>query len=328
LARLRKWLVEVAQEAVQSAVPASLGWAKGQAHIGYNRRLCWSDGSHTMYGDSRRLEFTGLEGPDDSQQTVLAAYDQAGKCLAIVHNNSCHATAVESADFISADFPGAARHYIRQASGWRVPVLYLQGASGDTSPLNMLAPESRVSGEQRCQEIGLLLAGETLHLMKGMPRTSEIPVKVAAEELKVKIRQPSAEELEKASQTVASGQEKAGRWNYVLAWSVLALQEKIQKSPVEILPIHAVRLGDFALVSNPCELYCQFGLDIKRRSPAEATAVVQLANGFSGYCPTIYGVMGGGYSGMTILWTRLEPFAGYSIVETSVRLLHQLWKQS
>ncbi|MCM8757025.1 MAG: hypothetical protein NC823_00910, partial [Candidatus Omnitrophica bacterium] len=80
--------------------------------------------------------------------------------------------------------------------------------------------------------------------------------------------------------------------------------------------------------TNPCELYCQFGLDIKRRSPAEVTAVVQLANGFSGYCPTIPGIIGGGYSGMPILWTRLEPYAGYHIVETSARILYQLWEKS
>ena len=52
-------------------------------------------------------------------------------------------------------------------------------------------------------------------------------------------------------------------------------------------------------------------------SPAPLTAVVGLADGFCGYCPTIYGLLGGGYSGEPTYWTRLEPYAGYRIVEAA-----------
>jgi len=327
LQKLKTNLVEACQEALQKSAPGILSAAAGKAQIGYNRRLCWADGTHSMYGDSRRPDFTGLEGPDDSQQIVLAAYDKEGKCQAIMHNNSCHATSVESADFVSADFPGAARYYLRQALGRDIPVLYLQGASGDTSPWDMLHPEKRVPGSQRCQEIGLLLAGTTLHLLKTAQQFSEGFLSCLKEELKVKIRLPTAQELEKARETVKQGEKQAGRWNYVLAWSVLALYEKFHQNPEEVLPVHAIRIGPVAVVTNPCELFCHFGLEIKRRSPAQLTMVAQLVNGFSGYCPTIPGIIGGGYSGMTILWTRLEPYAGYMLVETSARLLHQLWKK-
>ena len=57
LERLRGWLAEVAKGAVASARPARVGWAKGHAHIGYNRRLCWADGTHSMYGDATRGDF-------------------------------------------------------------------------------------------------------------------------------------------------------------------------------------------------------------------------------------------------------------------------------
>ena len=77
----------------------------------------------------------------------------------------------------------------------------------------------------------------------------------------------------------------------------------------------------------PCELYCQFALDIKRRSPAPITAVVGLADGFCGCCPTIYGILGGGYSGAPLNWARLEPYAGYLIVESAGRMLNHLWRK-
>ncbi len=112
----------------------------------------------------------------------------------------------------------------------------------------------------------------------------------------------------------------------ILAFGTVELQERFEANPVDILPIHVLRIGDIALVTQPCELYCQFGLDIALRSPAPITAVVGLTDGYCGYCPTIYGMLGGGYSGEPISWSRLEPWAGYRIVECAGRLLNQLWR--
>ena len=115
--------------------------------------------------------------------------------------------------------------------------------------------------------------------------------------------------------------------NLILPFGTVHLQDTYGENPVDTLPVHAIRIGDVALVTQPCELYCQFGLDIKRRSPAPLTAVVGLADGYCGYCPTIAGVLGGGYSGQPISWTRLEPFAGYRIVEAAGPMLNRLWRE-
>ena len=328
LARLKDRLVAVAAQAVSEAQPARVGWAQGSARIGFNRRLCWADGSHSMYGDATRPDFTGLEGPDDPTHTVLFAVDEDGRYLAVVHGNCCHATCVESARFASADFPGEARRLVREALGEPLPVLYLQGASGDVSPWNELGPVRRWNGEQRMREVGALLAGETLRLLHETRPVADPVFRHDYVDLTVGVRLPSAEELEEAQRAVAAGEEQAGRGPYVLARSgVLLLQEEFADAPTEILPIHAVRVGDYAILTNPCELYCQFGLDMRRRSPAQVTALAQLADGFSGYCPTVPALMGGGYSGQAIYWARLEPYAGYKIVETSARLVHAIWRE-
>jgi len=52
------------------------------ARIGYNRRCCWADGTHTMHGDTRRGDFTGLEGPDDPSHLALFALDASGEPMA------------------------------------------------------------------------------------------------------------------------------------------------------------------------------------------------------------------------------------------------------
>jgi len=326
LAMLHETLVDAAAEAADRARPARIGWAQGEAHIGYNRRLCWADGSHSMYGDSTRADFTGLEGPDDPTHTVFFAVDEDDQYIAIIHANCSHATCVESASFASADFPGEARRLLRETLCEDLPVLYLQGAGGDVSPWNELGAVRRWDGERRLKEVGALLAGETLKLLHEAPLVADPVFSHSWEDLTVPVRLPTEEALAEARQVVAAGEEKSGRGPYILSRSgVLRLQEEFGDSPSEALAIHAVRIGGYAILTNPCELYCQFGLDMRRRSPADVTAIAQLADGFSGYCPTIPGLMGGGYSGDAIYWCRLEPYAGYKIVETSARLVHGLW---
>jgi len=328
LQRLVIRLAEVSAQAVAQARPARVGWARGAAHVGFNRRVCWADGSHSMYGDTQRPDFTGLEGPDDPSHTILFAVDEEGVPLAVIHANCCHATCIESALQASADFPGEARRLIRDALRPDLPVLYLQGASGDTSPWNELGPVRRWDREARLREVGALLAGETLRLMRLTEPVADPVFRHTCEDLVVDIRLPSAEELAEAEAIAAQGAEGAGRGPWILAEAgVLRLQREFAADPRETLPLHALRVGDLAILTNPCELYCQFGLDIKRRSPAAMTIVAQLADGFSGYCPTIPALMGGGYSGAAIHWARLEPYAGYKIVEASSRLVHSLWRE-
>lgn len=331
LESLRGWIVEGAKEAASSSRPARVGWALGRAHVGYNRRLCWKDGTHSMYGDATRPDFTGLEGPDDPSHSVLVVSDEEGKYLALLHNNCCHSTCIESSMTASADFPGEARRLIREALATEVPVLYLQGASGDVAPWNMLKVPWNYDRNRRLHEVGGTVAAETLRLLHEVDVVEDPVLRHQFEDVEVSVRLPSQEIVDRAREVVAQGEEAAGRLglvspqSFVDCSSILRLHEQFNDHPFETLAVHAIRIGDFAIVTIPCELYCQFGLDMKRRSPAAITVVAQLTDGFSGYCPTIPGIMGGGYSAGLIYWCRLEPYAGYKLVEASARLVNQLW---
>ena len=329
LDRLADGLAAASGEAVGSARPARVGWGLGHALIGYNRRLCWRDDTHSMYGDSTRDDFTGIEGPDDPAHAVLWAVDAHDKPIAVVHNNCCHATCMEGNDYATADFPGEARRLIREALGGPVPVLYLQGASGDTSPWDMLKTPYRYGGERRVREAGAMLAAETLRLMHESDPVDAPVLRHAYEDVPIAVRMPTDAQLARAREVEALGEDQVKRWDYVInVCGVLHLYRTYKDHPEDTLAVHALRVGDLGIATNPCELYCQFGLDIKRRSPARVTMVSQLTDGFSGYCPTLYGQMGGGYSGDAIYWTRLEPRAGYTLVDASARLLHALWRDA
>ncbi len=327
LDRLQGWLVELARQAVQSARPGKVGWGKGTAEIGFNRRFCWADGSHTMHGDTNRKDFAGLEGPNDPQHLALFAADADGKLIAVIQHNTTHPTITWGGSVFTVDFPGESRRILREELG-NIPMLFLNGAQGDISwrnPLNR-RPESR---ERSIRRLGRLMADETLRLYKDIEYHDHPVLNHTYEDLQVKVRLPKPERLVEAREVLAridAGENIRGM-KMILAFGAVHLQELFGENPVDTLPIHAVRIGDVALVTEPCELYCQFALDIKRRSPAPITAVVGLADGYCGYCPTIYGILGGGYTGDPISWARLEPYAGYKIVESAASMLSSLWRE-
>lgn len=326
LERLGTWLVDVAKEAVNSATPGKIGWAKGEAKIGFNRRVTWADGSHTMHGDTKRDDFTGLEGPDDHQHLAMFATDLNGKLLSILYNNTTHPTIFYGAGVYSADFPGEVRKSIRNTIGDNIPVLFLNGAQGDISMENMLNRQSETR-EGKIKRISKIVVDETMALYKDVVMDDNPVLKHDFDDLKIPVRLPGPDQLSEARKILSridSGENIRGM-KMIMAFGAVHLQEIYGDNPFDILPIHAIRIGELAIVTQPCELFCQFGLDIKLRSPASNTIVVGLTDGFGGYCPTIYGLLGGGYSGAPLSWCRLEPYAGYKIVESASRLLYGLW---
>src|SRR5690606_27013509 len=138
MVKLKVWMVELAKEAVGSARPGKVGWAKDELQIGYNRRLTWADGSHSMHGDATRKDFAGLEGPDDPQHLAMFFKDLNNRLIAVAYHNTTHPTIFYAAGFYSADFPGEVRKSFRQKFTNKLPVLFFNGAQGDISMEDML----------------------------------------------------------------------------------------------------------------------------------------------------------------------------------------------
>ncbi len=326
--RLQEWLVELAKEAYISACPSKIGWGAGKAQIGYNRRLCWSDGTHTMHGDAKRQDFTGVEGPDDPQHLAIFIQNTNGDLMCVVHNNIGHPASFYGRDFYSADFPGTARKYLREVLG-QIPILFFNGAFGDINIENLLSPNPYgKSADQKVSRIAHLLTGETLRLLHEAEFHDDVIVRHSYKDLDVPVRLSDKQKIDQARDTLkrVDGGENVNAWDILLAHGTKLLHDEFGENPSDIIPLQAVRIGEIAIATQPCELYCQFGIDIKRRSPAKHTGIFGLADGYNGYCPTMSGIIGGGYSGEPIWWTRLSPEGGYLIVDAISELLRSLWK--
>jgi hypothetical protein len=96
------------------------------------------------------------------------------------------------------------------------------------------------------------------------------------------------------------------------------------------MELHAVRIGDCAIVTNPFELFLDYGLRMKARSKALQTFVVQLtasgADSSSAYLPTARAMAGKGY-GAEAVDNTVGPEGGQELVERTVEAIDELWSE-
>ena len=86
-----------------------------------------------------------------------------------------------------------------------------------------------------------------------------------------------------------------------------------------------LRIGDMAIATNPFELYLDYGVQIKARSKAVQTFVVQLV-GNGTYLPTQRSIKGGAY-GAVPASTEIGPEGGRELDERTLELIDSLWAE-
>src|SRR5690606_34522176 len=111
-------------------------------------------------------------------------------------------------------------------------------------------------------------------------------------------------------------------WHRNVVERYAALQRGERTQTVEL---HVVRLGEIAFASNPFEYYLDYGIQIKVRSPAIQTFLIQLAGGGS-YCPSPRSVAGGGY-GSVPASSPVGPEGGQRLADETVATLRELFQE-
>ena len=136
-----------------------------------------------------------------------------------------------------------------------------------------------------------------------------------------------AEVAEARKEAAKYARDPAQRWNFRWHQAVVERYEA-QHAGTEgacKMELHALRLGDVAIATNEFELFTDYGVQMKARSPAVQTFVIQLT-GSAGYLPTERAVRGGGYSAV-IQSSRVGPEGGQALVEQTVRAIEELWRK-
>jgi hypothetical protein len=141
-------------------------------------------------------------------------------------------------------------------------------------------------------------------------------------------------ETEKAKIDAQPAAARAGRW-YVavtgaygrMRWNERVLERfDAQKNgpQSQTIEIHVLRIGDVAVATNPFEYYLDYGIQIKARSPAPQTFLVQLA-GAGTYVPSPRSTLGGGYGSLPAS-NPVGAEGGGVLRDRTVELLREYWK--
>jgi hypothetical protein len=331
-------LCEAFTEAWQRRAPGLASWQLAHAVVGHNRRLVYDDGSAEMYGSSDTTNFVCIEGPSDHGIELLYLWDRTGRLSGVVVNVACPSQVVEGHSFISADYWGEVRQQLRERFSGQLFILPMCGAAGDQSPRDLIRrrrQEPSMHDVEGAVELGTRITDAVAGKYEAAAREKrpglvfrhlvgcmDLPLRMVSrqEHAEAKARFEAVLTRRKPGQRLNT----RGIVELFAPGGVMARYDRQQQSPFYSPEIHAIRLGEIAIATNPFELFADYGLRIKGRSRALQTFVVQLACGKGGYLPTEKAVVGGGYSAI-VASGLVGPEGGRILVEQTVRLINSLF---
>lgn len=325
LKRVQAEIVRAVCQANDARVEARCGFGAGlENQVAFNRRLRMKNGltfSHPGKGNPEILEYAG---PTDPQVGVIGAWDSAGKFLGCVINYACHATT--SPGGISANWIYYLEKTIRGALGADVPVVFLQGDCGDVTQVDNLDPRTNPAPEKWAQRVGGRIGAEAVKVLLSIEPGTDVALAAKSKVLSIRRRVPSPERVRQCLELVQKTPKEVGDAEWTFAKEIVLLDALLAREPAVEVEVQAIQVGPAAFVSNPAELFVQFGLDLKAKSPFPLTFPVELANGCVGYVPTeeAFGPRGGGYETRLTSYSNLEPTAGRQMVEAGLELLRTL----
>ncbi len=337
-------IAEAVAEAWQSRSPGAISRGEGDAALGYNRRVVYDDGMASMYGKLDAEHFCGFGGPEDHRVDMLFTWDRSGELTGVVVNAACPAQINEGDRRVSADYFGEVRKLIQERWQRDVYVLGMIGAAGDQSPRDLLRHRySQISVDEELRIAARKLVGamEDAFERARLERDDAPVFRHKVREVELPLRMvPKAEaeyeqqEWEKFCKRCESEADPSAyfqslgfeRQNDLLqAWSVQNRYKQLQRFKFYRFEMHALRIGEVALVTNPFELFTAYGLQIKARSAAKMTLVSQLVCDSGGYLPTAGAVASGGYS-TRLLSGLVGPEGGGLLVEHALEAIGALWE--
>jgi hypothetical protein len=347
-------------EAWEKREPGGIGFGLGFATVGYNRRICYYTGESRMYGNPDDPEFSHIEGGADPSVAVLSTWSSAGDLTGLVVNVACPSQVSESDFVISADYWHETRAELRRRFGEGLFVLPQCAAAGDQAPpkpsitIGWGAQQRMwdLQGRTEREDIGIRISDAVEGILPAMESDirwaptfdhhSEtvrlLRRRITREDVDAAL--VDAEDYRKQHEAIAADLEahpekrQEPRWYVDLTrayrrwkWNeAVARRFALQDSDPEVdVELHVVRLGDVAIATNPFEYYLDFGLQIKARSKALQTFIVQLT-GEGAYVPTVRGASGGSY-GAVAASTPVGPEGGRQLVDRTVAAIARMWEE-
>ncbi len=356
----RAYLAEKIAIAVEKAwngrKPAAYACGFGRAAVGMCRRVCYDDGSAKMWGDTNSPNFVALEAGNDSGIELVFTVDENKKLTGVIANVACPSQVVEHRSFVSSDYWGKVKLYLRKHFGEDIFVLALCSAAGDQSPRDLIRwvnPDSPIDDPniernryierrsdgsmfeiQGTHRIGRRISNEIIAAYEEVNEYFTDPVFIhKTKTIDLPVRRVTPSEYEGAVKAIKSfvDENRGGKISfkdtaamYVHAGTIerYEFQQDHDVYPIEA---HFIRLGDIAFATNSFELFLDYGNQIRSRSLAKQTVLIQLACGADGYLPTERAEKGSHYSAY-VSTGIIGHEGGELLVRESIQETNSMWK--
>ena len=246
---------------------------------------------------------------------------------------------------------------LRQYFGEDIYLLALCSAAGDQCPVDLVRwvePESDVNDPNITREnplkrkadpsmfdlagmrkVGKRIAREIIDIYEeGLDeKQTDVPFEHLTSDYYLPLRRATlAEELQakKGIREYLADKEGDVDYNDVAHMQInlgvlqrVRLQDTVDTVDTEV---HVIRLGTIAIATNPFELFLDYGNQIRARSLAEQTFLIQLANGAEGYLPTEKAEKGGHYSAF-ISSGKVGHVGGEQLVRQTLQDIRTLFEK-
>ena len=318
--------------------PTVLSVGRSQENrISHNRRLKAKDGTTHMCWEKLEPGYIIEPWGSIDPEVITISFEQEGKTTGALVNFGCHATTLTGNNWLySADYPGYMSEAIRKVRGKEFLPMFANGCCGNVTQVDYRIgfPDTF----QECQRIGYILGVSALEAMKNEKPVATDVIAVSKEMVPLSRIDITDEQIEWAKKLMkkvekegmppiqADGMPDA---YYAKTWLEMREVQDVTDS-VEVMTI---RIGDVAFVGLPGEIFNEFGIDIKSKSPCKNTIVTGLTNDSRSYFPTVVSFTQGpkgftpyitGYE-TTPGTTRYEIGSGEKLAESAINQLKSIF---
>lgn len=316
-----KWLATIPgkfADAVEAACkrlrPAAVSRTRGYCNnVCHNRRLRYKDGREIntwlLHCGEQEVQCLGAAGPVDPEVGVLCFDGEGGKPLAVLWHFSLH-TNTNFGKYFSADYPAVVAARIRERFGPDVISLYMPGTCGD---INTIVRGYRAVGDILSEVI-------LSQLMRRKPVCGPVALAAKKEDFTAEWRDVAVDQEARihSSQWPPSAGE-------AFRQEVDIMRRMGRRSDRTVL--QAWRIGDTGFASLPGEVFVEYGLRIKEKSPFPWTYPVELGGDYIGYMVTAQAWKAGGYESLICRSARPSVEAVEGMVDRTIGMLGDLWRR-
>jgi neutral ceramidase len=295
----------------------SVGRSK-ENRISHNRRLKCIDGTTHMCWEKFKPGFVIEPWGSIDPEVITLSFEQDGRQTGVLVNFGCHATTLTGNNWLySADYPGYLAESIKRVKGKDFMSFFCNGCCGNVTQVDYRIgfPDTY----QECQRIGYLLGITALEAMHNEEIVSTDEIVVSREMVPLSRIDITDEQLEWAKK-IMKKVDKEGMppiqadgipdAQYAKDW----LEMRKNQDIIDSVEVMVVRIGDIAFVGLPGEIFNEFGIDIKAKSPCKNTIVTGLTNDERAYFPTAVSFTQGP-KGFTPMITGYETTPGSTLYE-------------